>query len=335
MTPIIELSLFSSRLAALCEEMGASLQRAAFSPNIKDRLDFSCAVFDAHGHLCAQAAHIPVHLGSMAYAMVDLVAAFAWRHGDVLVVNDPYLGGTHLPDVTVVAPVFVDEALVGFVANRAHHANIGASSPGSMPVARSLEEEGVVIPPTLLWRDGQRDDIVWQALCGDQGDVRIRGDFQAQVSCCQLGVARLAELVRRTGIPEQRWKDFDSRVRRGLGLPPAPEPAATPAELQPNGRIERRRRRQPPGGAHAGEAFGAVQLDLTRVGERGFGGVDVCHDYSMIGTVPSRDIVSGVRLQPNAKASTPTARAARKAAAYFGSMSRASAKASASPRCTR
>ena len=112
MTPIIELSLFSSRLAALCEEMGASLQRAAFSPNIKDRLDFSCAVFDAHGHLCAQAAHIPVHLGSMAYAMVDLVAAFAWRHGDVLVVNDPYLGGTHLPDVTVVAPVFVDEALV-------------------------------------------------------------------------------------------------------------------------------------------------------------------------------------------------------------------------------
>lgn len=202
----IELSIFSSRLAALCEEMGASLQRAAFSPNIKDRLDFSCAVFDAHGHLCAQAAHIPVHLGSMAYAMADLVAAVAWREGDVLVVNDPYLGGTHLPDVTVVAPVFVAGELMGFVANRAHHANIGATSPGSMPVARSLEEEGVVIPPTLLWRDGRRDEAVWEALCGSHGDLRVRGDFQAQVSCCQLGVARLCELVERTGI--QVFRDF-------------------------------------------------------------------------------------------------------------------------------
>lgn len=206
MTQAIELSIFSSRLAALCEEMGASLQRAAFSPNIKDRLDFSCAVFDADGELCAQAAHIPVHLGSMAYAMGDLVAAFYWREGDVMVVNDPYLGGTHLPDVTVVAPVWVDGELVGFVANRAHHANIGASSPGSMPVARSLEEEGVVIPPTLLWRNGRRDEEVWEALCGKQSDVRVRGDFQAQVSCCQLGVARLRELVQRTGI--QTFRGF-------------------------------------------------------------------------------------------------------------------------------
>lgn len=206
MAQAIELSIFSSRLAALCDEMGASLQRAAFSPNIKDRLDFSCAVFDAAGQLCAQAAHIPVHLGSMAYAMADLVAALSWRDGDVLVVNDPYLGGTHLPDVTVVAPVLIEGELVGFVANRAHHANIGASSPGSMPVASSLEEEGIVIPPTLLLRDGQRDEVVWSALCGNQGDVRIQGDFQAQVSCCQLGVARLGELVARTGV--RMFRDF-------------------------------------------------------------------------------------------------------------------------------
>jgi N-methylhydantoinase B len=206
MVQTIELSIFSSRLAALCEEMGASLQRSAFSPNIKDRLDFSCAVFDASGDLCAQAAHIPVHLGSMAYAMAGLVAACDWRQGDVLIVNDPYLGGTHLPDVTVVAPVFVNGELLGFVANRAHHANIGATSPGSMPVARSLEEEGVVIPPTLLWRDGQRNQAVWDALCGGNPDIRVQGDFQAQVSCCQLGVTRLTDLVQRTGI--QTFKDF-------------------------------------------------------------------------------------------------------------------------------
>ncbi|MDH3527696.1 MAG: hydantoinase B/oxoprolinase family protein, partial [Gammaproteobacteria bacterium] len=100
----IELSIFSSRIAAACDEMGAVLRRAAFSTNIKDRLDYSCAVFDPQGQLCAQAAHIPVHLGSMAYAMRDLVAGLQWAPGDMVVVNDPYLGGTHLPDVTLIAP---------------------------------------------------------------------------------------------------------------------------------------------------------------------------------------------------------------------------------------
>lgn len=122
----IELSVFASRLAAICEEMGALLKCAAFSPNIKDRLDFSCALFDRRGQLAAQAAHIPVHLGSMAYAMADIVGNRPWHPGDMLVVNDPYLGGTHLPDVTVIAPVYVAGQLMGFAANRAHHANIGA-----------------------------------------------------------------------------------------------------------------------------------------------------------------------------------------------------------------
>jgi len=130
MSPI-ELSILVSRVESVCGEMGAVLKRAAFSPNIKDRLDFSCALFDANGGLYAQAAHIPVHLGSMAYAMADIVSGSDWREGDVLVINDPFLGGTHLPDVTMVAPLFCDGVLLSFVANRAHHANIGSDTPGS------------------------------------------------------------------------------------------------------------------------------------------------------------------------------------------------------------
>ena len=141
----IELGVFGSRIEAVCDEMGATLKRAAFSPNIKDRLDYSCAVFDADGQLCAQAAHIPVHLGSMAYAMAGIVATINWCDGDMIVVNDPYLGGTHLPDVTLISPIFDanKQQLLGFVANRAHHANIGSDSPGSMPISSSLEEEGI------------------------------------------------------------------------------------------------------------------------------------------------------------------------------------------------
>ncbi len=150
----IELGVFSSRLGAVCDEMAAVLQRSAFSPNIKDRLDFSCAVFDAQGLLTAQAAHIPVHLGSMAYAMAAIIDRCQWAPGDMVVVNDPFLGGTHLPDVTVIAPVFSAGGLTAFVVNRAHHANIGATSPGSMPLSTSLGEEGVIIAPTHLLKQG-------------------------------------------------------------------------------------------------------------------------------------------------------------------------------------
>jgi len=146
----ISLSLFVSRIEAVCDEMGAVLKRVAFSPNIKDRLDYSCAVFDPNGELCAQAAHIPVHLGSMAYAMKDIVAAIDWHPEDMVMLNDPYLGGTHLPDVTVIAPVFIEQRLMGFVVNRAHHADIGADSPGSMPISKNLQQEGVIIPPTKI-----------------------------------------------------------------------------------------------------------------------------------------------------------------------------------------
>jgi N-methylhydantoinase B len=150
----IELAIFSSRIESICDEMGAMLQRAAFSPNIKDRLDFSCAIFDARGELVAQAAHIPVHLGSMAFAMKDVVGAFKWSDSDVVIYNDPYLGGTHLPDVTLVSPVIIDGCVTAFCACRAHHANIGASSPGSMPVSSHLDEEGVLISPMKLFSGG-------------------------------------------------------------------------------------------------------------------------------------------------------------------------------------
>ena len=193
----IELSLFSSRLSAVCDEMGAVLRRTAFSTNIKDRLDFSCAVFDPDGRLCAQAAHIPVHLGSMAFAMQDLVAGVEWSSGDMLIVNDPYLGGTHLPDVTLIAPVYVGQDCIGYVANRAHHADIGAESPGSMPISCSLEEEGLVIPPTHLVHAGEPVTAVMQKILAVTANPeRMDGDLAAQLSANRAGVQRLAELAR-------------------------------------------------------------------------------------------------------------------------------------------
>jgi len=197
----IELSLFASRIEAVCEEMGAVLQRTAFSPNIKDRLDYSCAVFDADGELCAQAAHIPVHLGSMAYAMHDIVADLQWAPGDMVILNDPYLGGTHLPDVTLIAPVHVAGTLVGFVVNRAHHADIGAATPGSMPISRHLSDEGLIIPPTFLLRAGVLDEDRLAAISeATSNRAQSRGDFAAQISANHTGLTRLSELVQYTGV---------------------------------------------------------------------------------------------------------------------------------------
>lgn len=196
----IQLSLFSNRIAAVCDEMGAVLRHAAFSTNIRDRLDYSCAVFDARGELCAQAAHIPVHLGSMAYAMKDVVSEFDWQDGDVVIFNDPYLGGTHLPDVTLVAPLIHDSHLYGFVANRAHHADIGAESPGSMPISKSLQEEGQIIPPTVLARNGEMlPEVLDQLIKVTRNPVESRGDYSAQTSSALTGVRRLRDLVLNMG----------------------------------------------------------------------------------------------------------------------------------------
>lgn len=200
---VIELNIFTSRLDAVCDEMGAVLQRAAFSPNIRDRLDFSCAVFNAAGELCAQAAHIPVHLGSMAYAMHEIVGNLSWQPGDMVIVNDPFLGGTHLPDITLIAPVFVAEQLFGFVANRAHHADIGADTPGSMPLSRQLDEEGLVIPPTHLLRQGKIQQSVMESILGAiRSGSAGQGDFAAQISANRAGVLRLQKLIEAYGAKE-------------------------------------------------------------------------------------------------------------------------------------
>jgi N-methylhydantoinase B len=201
----IELSLFANRIEAVCDEMGAALKRAAFSPNIRDRLDYSCAVFDARGELCAQAAHIPVHLGSMAFAMRGIVEAVNWREGDMIMLNDPFMGGTHLPDVTVIAPVYIGTDLLGFVANRAHHADIGAQTPGSMPLSSRLQDEGLVIPPMRLVKDDNVDQVGLESLMSVmRNPAESTGDFIAQIAANRRGLARLIELISRMGVESYR-----------------------------------------------------------------------------------------------------------------------------------
>lgn len=199
----IRLSIFANRIDAICGEMGATLQKSAFSPNIRDRLDYSCAIFDAAGELCAQAAHIPVHLGSMAFAMRDVVSLVNWSSGDMIVLNDPYKGGTHLPDVTLIAPVFVDAKLIGFVANRAHHADIGAESPGSMPLSSSLLEEGLIIAPSFIVKENEIDEQYFAGLMKHMRNKQeSSGDFIAQIAANRRGLKRLQALIEKMGSDE-------------------------------------------------------------------------------------------------------------------------------------
>ncbi len=199
----IQLSLFSSRINAICEEMGEILRLSSFSPNIKDRLDFSCAIFDANGELCAQAAHIPVHLGSMAYAMKDVVKDVDWQDGDMLVFNDPFKGGTHLPDVTIVAPVFFQEKLCAFISNRAHHADIGAKTAGSMPLTTKLEEEGLLITASKIVKKYQLDEEVFSHILNHMScPTTSKGDFFAQISANKTALTRLNSLISSLGLKQ-------------------------------------------------------------------------------------------------------------------------------------
>src|SRR5919112_4916973 len=157
----IQLELMRNLFEAAAEEMGITLARVAFSANIKERRDFSCAIFDPAGELLAQAAHIPVHLGSMPASVAAVRERLgALADGDVAIVNDPFAGGTHLPDITVVSPVYDGANLIGYAANRAHHADVGGASPGSMTLSRHIDEEGVRIEPSLLYRGGARDEAL-------------------------------------------------------------------------------------------------------------------------------------------------------------------------------
>jgi 5-oxoprolinase (ATP-hydrolysing) len=167
----IQLELFSNRFVAIANDMGEMLRRTAISTNVKERLDFSCALLDEDGELVVNAPHIPVHLGALGLCVRELARTFAMQPGDVVATNHPTFGGSHLPDVTVVTPVFAGENqsnLMGYVASRAHHAEIGGTRPGSMPPdAKTLAEEGVVIPPTYLVRQGDaRLDEMRELLSG-------------------------------------------------------------------------------------------------------------------------------------------------------------------------
>ena len=197
----IELELMRNLFEAAAEEMGITLRRVAFSANIKERRDFSCAVFDAGGELLAQAAHIPVHLGSMPASVAAVRAAFpALAEGDVAIVNDPFAGGTHLPDVTLVSPVYEAGALVSYAANRAHHADVGGASPGSMTLSRHIDEEGVRIEPSLLYRGGRREEaVLGRILSAVRTPAERLGDLEAQLAANHVGAEALRRMVRRQG----------------------------------------------------------------------------------------------------------------------------------------
>ncbi len=222
----VSLALYQGLFAACAEEMGITLMRTAHSPNIKERLDYSCAVFDARGALVAQAAHIPVHLGSLPRAVEAALALGPFRPGDTVILNDPYAGGTHLPDVTLVSPVFLAGRPAGvhgpapefFVASRAHHADIGGGAPGSMPLAREIYEEGLRIPPVFLQRGGRIEQGVLDLLLANvRTPGERRADLAAQLGAQATGARRLAEYARR-GAP--------ARAARG-----DPGPGSEAAEL--------------------------------------------------------------------------------------------------------
>ncbi len=199
----VRLEVFRHLVASVAEEMGTVLRRTARSPNIKERRDFSCAVFDPDGRLVAQAAHIPVHLGSMAVSVAACRERLVMGEGDVAVLNDPFRGGTHLPDVTMVAPVIGSggsDERIGWVAARAHHADVGGSTPGSMGLAREIHEEGLVVPPVKLREAGaDREDVLALILANVRTPDEREGDLAAQRAAVERGALRLRALADRYG----------------------------------------------------------------------------------------------------------------------------------------
>lgn len=220
----IKLEIYRSLYTSVAEEMGVSLRRTAFSPNIKERRDYSCAVFDSRGRIIAQGDHMPVHLGSMPMSVKAAIETCQMHPGDVVVLNDPYAGGTHLPDVTMVAPVFSSaNSLLFFVANRAHHADIGGATPGSMGAATEIYQEGIRIPPIRIVRGGELDREVFNLLLANvRGREEREGDFAAQLGALKVGSERLLEMVERYGFAEAdeyagHMVDYAARrVRRTL-----------------------------------------------------------------------------------------------------------------------
>ncbi len=217
------LEIFRHLLSAVAAEMGVTLGRTAFSPNIKERRDYSCAVFDPQGEMVAQAAHIPVHLGAMPRSVRAALERFGvLEAGDMVVLNDPYAGGSHLPDITLVSPVYQGAELLGYVASRAHHADVGGIAPGSMPLARELHQEGLILPPVRLQQGGAINQALVEVICrNSRTPAERRGDLAAQIAAQTIGVRRLQALADRYGADTLRdymahLQDYSERRLRAL-----------------------------------------------------------------------------------------------------------------------
>jgi N-methylhydantoinase B/oxoprolinase/acetone carboxylase alpha subunit len=221
-TDPIELELFRHLTASICAEMGIVLRKTAFSVNIKERRDYSCAVYDAAGETVAMGDHMPVHLGAMPESVRHVREAIALRPGDVAIVNDPFRGGTHLPDITAVSAVFLagEKRPRFFLANRAHHADVGGMSPGSMPMAREIYQEGIRIPPVLLVERGAVSrPLLDLILANVRTPVEREGDLMAQMMSIERGRARLLDAVGRYGIARVErnlagLRDYSERMMR-------------------------------------------------------------------------------------------------------------------------
>jgi len=218
----VRLEIFKNVFHSIAEEMGGVLRRSAFSPNIKERRDYSCAVFNGAGEVLAMGDHMPVHLGSMPASVDAAIGAMDLRRGDVALLNDPYAGGTHLPDLTMVMPVYLagERKPISYVANRAHHADVGGAQAGSMSLSREIFEEGIRIPPVKILESGR---IVRDALKLILANVRTpnerEGDLTAQIAACRVGERRLLEVVRKYGRREtdaygRHLLDYSAKMTR-------------------------------------------------------------------------------------------------------------------------
>ncbi len=219
----IEFEIFKNLFVSIAEEMGVTLRRTGFSPNIKERLDYSCAVYDGDGETIAQGDHMPVHLGAMPLSVRAAIDAFRMGPGDVVMLNDPFHGGTHLPDITMVAPVYLsrrDRQPAFYVANRAHHSDVGGMSPGSMPVAREIYQEGLILPPVRLVQNGRIvRDIMALLLANVRTPDEREGDVTAQLAANRVASDRLRQAVDRYGRRQtfgyaRALQDYTERVVR-------------------------------------------------------------------------------------------------------------------------